>query len=57
MPFSGHEGEISGVVEQFGEGYDSFVEVAFVAGHAALGSSGPVFGVAFCWGVSGVVSE
>jgi hypothetical protein len=44
-------------VQEFGESYDSFIEVAFVTGHAALGSGGPVFGIAFCWSVSGFVSE
>jgi len=31
MPFSGQEGQVAGVFEQFGEGDDALVEVAFVA--------------------------
>jgi len=32
MPFSGEERQVAGVFEQFGEGDDALVEVAFVAG-------------------------
>jgi len=32
MPFSGQESQVAGVFEQFGEGDDALVEVAFVAG-------------------------
>jgi hypothetical protein len=31
MPLSGEESEVAGVFEEFGEGYDAFVEVALVA--------------------------
>ena len=36
MPLTSHEGVVAGVAQQLGQRGDSLVEIALVAGHAAL---------------------
>ncbi len=31
VPFAGHEGEVAGILKNFGHSHDSLVEVAFVS--------------------------